>query len=153
VAKQSFNNQIKESKRLANQLREVNKFQDDKKDEEGRLKFLKFAEEFAIETGKKERSLQQERIKGIRTEQKELRTKLDLLRKQEEALQGGGQVNFLEAIQRGSNESRRVNIQSRARAQGAGRGNQKLLEENLQEQKLIREQLEEMNQKLDIERA
>lgn len=147
-----YNNNIEQTLRLSKQLKEVNKLEDEKKEQEGRKKALEVYKQIAEDVGKKQKEESQQRVKELRTEQKAIKDKIRLL-KQAQTVDDANQVNFLQAITSGSNKDIRLDIEARTRALGGTAGDvdiaQRMAEEVEEQTRLLRN----IDDKLEVERV
>ena len=109
---------------------------------------LKWAEE----RGEEEKKQSQQRVKELRTEQNAIKEKIRLL-KQAQTVDDANQVNFLQAITSGSNQDIRLEIEARTRALGGTAGDVDIAQRNAQELEEQTRLLQNINDKLDVERA
>jgi len=147
-----YNNNIEQTLRLSKQLKEVNKLEDEKKEQEGRKKALEVYKQIAEDVGKKQKEESQQRVKELRTEQKAIKDKIRLL-KQAQTVDDANQVNFLQAITSGSNKDIRLDIEARTRALGGTAGDvdvaQRMAEEVEEQTRLLRN----IDDKLEVEKV
>jgi len=147
-----YNKNIQEATRLSKQLLEINKLEDEKREQEERKKSLEIFKQIAEDVGKKQKEESRQRVKELRTEQKAIKDKIRLL-KQAQTVDDANQVNFLQAITSGSNKDIRLDIEARTRALGGTAGDVDVAQRNAQELEEQTRLLQNINDKLDVERA
>ena len=147
-----YNKNIEQTLRLSKQLKEVNKLEDEKREQEERKKSLEVFKQIAEDVGKKQKEESQQRVKELRAEQKAIKDKIRLL-KQAQTVDDANQVNFLQAITSGSNQDIRLDIEARTRALGGTAGDVDVAQRNAQELEEQTRLLQDINDKLDVERA
>ncbi len=149
----NFEFKLENSKRLLSESAERENLQQSAIDNYKKtVDFQKLLLDTAELVGKKEKENRQERIKNLRQEQRETRKKISLL-KEAQSVEEANQVNFLNAITRGSNQDIKLQIEARTRALGATAGNVEEAEKNARELEEQTRILEQINEKLDLERV
>lgn len=147
-----FAKNMETSIRLSKQLAEINKIEDEKREQKDREKSLKLFGEIAEDIGKKQKEESRERIKELNAERKAIREKISLL-KQAQTVDDANQVNFLQSITAGSNKDIRLSIEARTRGLGATAGDVDVAQRNAEELEEQTRLLKNIDEKLDVERA